>query len=121
MKGLQFCLDIRPRGESYNDREFVALFLSSEGNCKRMINAEMSVIDGNGKKQQTKSCLREDSASSADYGWYRFVSHKELKDSRNNLLPNGNLTVHVEVTILNCCLIKKYITTFFVTGKHSPD
>jgi len=94
-------LKIYPNGRTEADQNNLTVFLKDSGrqtpsNVKAHV--EFSIINDQGNRAKTKPIDKEYKVLHHAFGFSNFVKHADL-EADPSLLPNGNLTIHVKITI----------------------
>jgi len=95
-------LKIYPGGRAQEDQGNITIFLKDSGQstpANVSANAEFSIIDIHGNRQNIKSVDKEYKVLNHSFGFNKFVKHADLFSPNSTLLNNGSLTFACKIRI----------------------
>ncbi|KAL3313897.1 Speckle-type POZ [Cichlidogyrus casuarinus] len=101
---LKWCLRINPKGLDDDSKEYLSLYLlltNSGANKEARAKFRFSIL--NGRREETKAMESQRAyrfVQGKDWGFKKFIRRDVLMDETNGLLPNDQLTVLCEVSVV---------------------
>ena len=93
-------LKVYPNGANEEAAEHVSIHLQLMKSTKPLtVKRSFSIVGKHGERNK-KTSERIYEPNSTDWGWFKFVSHKDLRNGKLGLLPNNTLTVLVDLSIV---------------------
>ncbi|UYV69649.1 SPOPL [Cordylochernes scorpioides] len=103
---LRWYLRLFPNGTGDNCEGFLSLFLCLDSTLRNINTTfKLSIIDVDREVaivQKTKRRFYE--VESNDWGWHKFVKRDTLLDKKQELLPNDQLTILCQLSVLSDCV-----------------
>ena len=108
-------LKVYPNGADETSAEHVSIHLQLMKSTKPLTaRFSFSIIGKNGKRNKEHAADKiYEPNSTDDWGWFKFVSHKDLRNEKLGLLPNNTLTVLVDLSVVGN-------KTIITSGKSEP-
>ena len=96
-------LKVFPKGNKKECKEFLSIFLVNETEANVTAKSRFYIL-GSSNSIQDRIPFHSDSVhmfdSTSDWGFSQFLKLTTIKDESSELLPNGNLTLVCDVTVL---------------------
>jgi len=91
-----------PNGRQEDDQGHVTLFLKDSGHLEPAnveAHVEFSVIDREKNRRNIRRVEKEYKILNHAFGFSKFLRHAQITEDTENLLPDGNITFHCQITI----------------------
>lgn len=99
---LKWCLRVNPKGLDEESKEYLSLYLLLLAN-KSEVRAKFKFSILNAKGEETKAMESQKAyrfVQGKDWGFKKFIRRDFLMDESNGLLPNDQLTLFCEVSVV---------------------
>merc|ERR1719297_102366 len=99
---LKWCLRVNPKGLDEESKEYLSLYLLVSCN-KSEVRAKFKFSILNAKGEETKAMESQKAyrfVQGKDWGFKKFIRRDFLMDEANGLLPNDQLTLFCEVSVV---------------------
>lgn len=99
---LKWCLRVNPKGLDEESKEYLSLYLLLLSN-KSEVRAKFKFSILNAKGEETKAMESQKAyrfVQGKDWGFKKFIRRDFLMDESNGLLPNDQLTLFCEVSVV---------------------
>lgn len=99
---LKWCLRVNPKGLDEESKEYLSLYLLLLSN-KSEVRAKFKFSILNAKGEETKAMESQKAyrfVQGKDWGFKKFIRRDFLMDEANGLLPNDQLTLFCEVSVV---------------------
>merc|ERR1712170_204057 len=100
---LKWCLRVNPKGLDEESRDYLSFYLLLVSCNKSEVRAKFKFSILNAKREETKAMESQKAyrfVQGKDWGFKKFIRRDFLMDESNGLLPNDQLTLFCEVSVV---------------------
>jgi len=104
---LKWCLRVNPKGLDEESKEYLSLYLLLMSCNKSEVRAKFKFSILNAKREETKAMESQRAykfVQGKDWGFKKFIRRDFLMDESNGLLPDDQLSLFCEVSVVADCV-----------------